>query len=64
MFVRKQMILAILIITVTFGAEAELQIISVQLCPSADRTFVLGDTRLCRLAGLLFEILLPADLLW
>ena len=44
MFVRKQMILAILIISVAFGTETKFEIITVQLGSAADRTLVLGNT--------------------
>ena len=44
MLVRKQMILAILIISVAFGTETKFEIITVQLGSAADRTLVLGNT--------------------
>ena len=43
MCVRKQMILAVFVIAVTFGAISEFQVRIVQFCPSADRTFVPGS---------------------
>ena len=43
MLMCEQMILAIFIVTVTFGAEPEFQIRVVQLRPPADGTFMLGN---------------------
>ena len=40
MLVREQMILAVFIIAVAFGTEAEHQIVSILFCASADRTFM------------------------
>ena len=64
MFVRKQMILAIFIISVAFGTETEFEIITVQLGSASDRTLVLGNTGSACLTGLPFEILLPTDFFW
>ena len=43
MFMRKQMILTIFVISFTFGTETELQIRIIQFCSAADRAFVLRD---------------------
>ena len=40
MNMRKDMVAAVLIISVTFGAVTEFQILVVLLCPSADRTLM------------------------
>ena len=55
----EQMILAIFIIAVAFGAEAKFQMFSVLLCSSADRTFMLGYSR-CHLRMDCFLKLLPS----
>lgn len=43
MFMGKQMILTILIITITFGTETELKGRVILLCSSADSAFMLRD---------------------
>ena len=47
MLMGKQMILTILIVSLTFGTETKLQIVSVQLRSSAYRTFMSGDSAIC-----------------
>ncbi len=61
----KEMILTILVISVTLGAVTELQIVPVQLGPSAHSTFVHRLSAVSGLCGvhLAFEILLSPDLL-
>ena len=44
MFMGKQMILTIFIISIAFGTKTELQIRIIQFCPSTNRTFVACDT--------------------
>ena len=65
MLVGKEMILTILVISVTLGAVTELQIVPVQLGPSAHSTFVHRLSAVSGLCGvhLAFEILLSPDLL-
>ena len=46
MLMGKQMLLAIFIIPVAFGAETEFQIRAVQLRPPANRAFMLGHPRI------------------
>ena len=45
MLMCEQMILTILIISLTFGAETKFQIRIIQFGPATDRTFMLGDLR-------------------
>lgn len=40
MFMGEQMILTVFIISIALGTETKLQIVSVQLCTSADRTLM------------------------
>ena len=63
MLMRKQVILTIFVVAITFGAETEFQIVSVQLRSAADRAFVPRNSfRLPRRAHLLMKFLLPLDL--
>jgi hypothetical protein len=58
------MVLAILVIARTLGAITEGQRRVILLCPTADRTFVLGDSRTrSRLGKLGMELLLAFFLL-
>ena len=62
MLMGKQMILTILIVSLTFGTETKLQIVSVQLRSSAYRTFMSGDSAICilmfRLTSLIHSLLI------
>ena len=63
MLMRKQVILTIFVVAVTFGAETEFQIVSVQLRSAADRAFVPRNPfRLPCRPHLLMKFLLPLDL--
>ena len=63
MLMRKQVILTIFVVAVTFGAETEFQIVSVQLRSAADRAFVPRNSfRLPCRAHLLMKFLLSLDL--
>ena len=65
MLVGKEMILTVLVISVALGAVTELQIVPVQLGPSAHSTFVHRLSAVSGLCGvhLAFEILFSPDLL-
>ena len=56
MFMRKQMILAILIIAVASRAESELKIVSVKLCPAAYGTLMTGDHRTAAGTGMVSRV--------
>ena len=45
MRVRVQMLLAVFVVSVTLGTEAELHLRAVHLRPAADRAFMLGNPR-------------------
>lgn len=65
MLMCKQMILAILVISVAFGAETKFQIRIIHLCSAADRAFMLGHARPGRrLAHLALKGLPPVNFLW
>ena len=65
MFMRKQMVLAVLVIPVAFGTETELQTGIVQLSPPAHRTPVLRPVGIVHMGrGLPFEFSLARSLLW
>ena len=57
---RVKMLLAILIIALALRAEAELHLRAVHLGSAADRTFVLGNTRIS--AHIPLKLLPPVDL--
>ena len=61
MLVGKQMVLAILVIPLAFGAKPEFQLFSVLFCPAADRALMLGHS--LRAAHLLAVNLLSVNLL-
>ena len=42
MLMRVEVVLTIFIVSLTFGTVAELQVVPVQLCPAADRAFMMG----------------------
>ena len=65
MLVSKEMILTVLVISIALGAVTKLQIVPVQLGPSAHSTFVHRLSAVSGLCGvhLAFEILLSPDLL-
>ena len=57
------MILAVLVVSVAFAAEAEFEIRELELRAAADRAFMLGYMRLHRrTAHLFFELLLAPHL--
>ena len=61
----KQVILTILIIALALRTETELYIWIIQLCPSADRTFVFCNTGTrSRLSHLRPELLPAMHLMW
>ena len=62
MFMGKQMILTIFIISIAFGTETELQIRIIQFCPSTNCTFVACDV--LRLLHLTVIGPLPVYFLW
>ena len=64
MLVGKEMVLTILVISVALGAVTELQIIPIQLGPSAYSAFMHGLFAISGLCGihLAFEILFSPDL--
>ena len=65
MLMRKEMILTVLIVSVTFGTESELQARVIQFRPAAYRTAVVCAVRISHMgSGLLFEFCLPRLLLW
>lgn len=68
MFMGEQMILTVFIITVTLRTETKLQIVSIQLCASADCTFMSGNSSigilvLCRPSLIHSLLIIPFPLL-
>lgn len=56
-----EMFFAVLIVAVAFGAEPELHLGTVHLCPAADRTLMLRDSRVS--AHIPFKLLPAVNLL-